>query len=293
MKHSQQVAIIGTGFLGKALANRFTCLGTPVMHTFNLHQTLSDSIQFNLLSQNIDAVLPLAEVDVVIFASKFEDGIDTQQIFQSMCRIAGQLVDKRVIYISSDAVFDGFKGEYSEDDPPAPRTKYGINKRLCEDVVRQTISNYCIIRTSYIYGYSLGILDPRLAQAQQQLRARQVFERFVDMYKSPTEVNQLSDAIIMLRQSDFCGTIHVAGARMSVYDFYLRALGSMGEEVSYIRPLRMPSSVASDWLPDTSLDISLFKSMTGFLPTTIESSLQQPLSAGLQRSIEPTLMAQK
>lgn len=275
MKRSQKVAIIGTGFLGRVLAHKFDCLATPVVHTFNQHPILSDSIQLDFLRQDIAAVLPLAEIDVVIFASRFEDCLDTERVFQAMSRSVEYLKGKRVIYISSDAVFDGSKGMYCEDDLPTPRTTYGINKLLCENLVRQSIPNYCIVRTSYIYGYSLGALDPRLAHAQRLLREREVFERFEDMYKSPVEVNQLADAIVTLSHLDFSGTIHVAGERISVHDFYLRALGTMGERHENILPIRIPPGSPPDCLVDTSLDISLLKSMIDFIPTTIESSLQR------------------
>jgi dTDP-4-dehydrorhamnose reductase len=90
-----------------------------------------------------------------------------KRVFQAMSRTVARLKGKRVIYISSDAVFDGSKGMYCEDDLPSPRTPYGINKLLCENLVRQSIPDHCIVRTSYIYGYSLGTLDPRLADAQR------------------------------------------------------------------------------------------------------------------------------
>lgn len=275
MKRLRKVAIIGTGFLGRVLAKKFESRGVSVVHTFNQHPTFSGSIQFDIFRQDIASVLPLADLDLVIFASGFENCSDSGRVYQAMRRSVEQLKGKRVLYVSSDAVFDGFKGMYCENDLPAPRTTYGINKLFCEELVRQSIPDYCIARTSYIYGYSLGVLDPRLAQARQKLRDGEVLERFEDMHKSPVEVTQLADAIVALSEMDFSGIVHIAGERMSVYDFHLRALCAMGESGGNIRPTRIPPLPPPEFLVDTSLDISLSKRVIGFIPATIESSLRQ------------------
>jgi dTDP-4-dehydrorhamnose reductase len=271
----RKVAIVGTGFLGRVLAKKFEGRAVSIVHTFNQHPTFSSSIQFDMLRQDIASVLPLSDLDMVIFASGFENCSDNGRVYRAMRRSVEHLKDKRVIYISSDAVFDGSKGMYCENDLPAPRTTYGINKLLCEELVRHSIPDYCIARTSYIYGYSLGILDPRLAQARQKLRDGEVLERFEDMHKSPVEVTQLADAIVAISESNFSGTIHIAGDRMSVYEFHRRALGAMGESGGNIRPTRIPPRPPPEFLVDTSLDISLSKRVIGFIPATIESSLRQ------------------
>jgi dTDP-4-dehydrorhamnose reductase len=96
-----------------------------------------------------------------------------------------------------------------------------------------------------------------------------VFERFEDMYKSPVDVNQLAEAIVTLIRLNFSGTVHISGERISVHDFYRRALDTMGESRKNIRPIRIPSVVPADCLVDTSLDISLLKSMMDFIPTIL------------------------
>ena len=54
----------------------------------------------------------------------------------------------RFIYISTDYVFDGNKGNYSENDKPNPRSTYGKSKLSAENIVK-TLNNYLIIRTSF------------------------------------------------------------------------------------------------------------------------------------------------
>jgi dTDP-4-dehydrorhamnose reductase len=209
------------------LAHKFDSDAAPTEHTFNRRRKFPDSVPFDLFRHDIARVLPLAEIDVIIFASRFEDCPDAERVSQAMSRCVAHLKDKRVVYISTDAVFDGSRGMYREGDFPSPRTRCGTNKLLCETLVRRTVSDHCVLRTSYIYGYSLGTLDPRLGNAQRILRERTVFERFEDMYKSPIEVNRLADVVVALIRLEFSGTVHAAGARVSVHDFFRRALGAV------------------------------------------------------------------
>lgn len=276
MKEPLRAAIIGTGFLGRVIVHKLNGFAAPLAHTFNKQRYYRDSIQLDLFHQDIASVIAASGIDLVIFTAKFEDHSDSAGVLSVIKRNLCYLENKRVIYISSDAVFDGRKGMYSERDLPSPHTLYGRNKLLCESIVRASIPNHCIVRTSYIYGHSLGLLDPRLAHAQLLLQAGQVFERFDDMYKSPIEVSQLADAIIALGRISYCGVIHVAGERLSVYDFYRRALQTLGEDCQAIRPVRIPQGATEDYLADTSLDVSLAQRLLHINLGTIESSLHDP-----------------
>ncbi|MCI1593411.1 dTDP-4-dehydrorhamnose reductase [Heyndrickxia oleronia] len=66
---------------------------------------------------------------------------------------AAKLVGATMIYISTDYVFDGKKEtEYQVNDQPNPQNEYGRAKLAGEEAVRQTLSNYYIIRTSWVFG---------------------------------------------------------------------------------------------------------------------------------------------
>lgn len=66
---------------------------------------------------------------------------------------AAKLVGATMVYISTDYVFDGKKEtEYQVDDQTNPQNEYGRAKLAGEEAVRQTLSNYYIIRTSWVFG---------------------------------------------------------------------------------------------------------------------------------------------
>ena len=95
-----------------------------------------------------------------------------------------------------------------------------MTRRYCPDHV--------IVRFSYLYGYSAGKLDPRLSAARETLSRGDELLRFSDMYKSPLEVNEAAAYLLTVHGLDFTGTIHIAGPRISVFDFYKDALTKMG-----------------------------------------------------------------
>ena len=61
--------------------------------------------------------------------------------------------NSKLIFYSSDYIFDGVSGPYFETDTPNPINRYGQTKILCENLVAQ-LQNYLIIRTTVIYGYN-------------------------------------------------------------------------------------------------------------------------------------------
>jgi dTDP-4-dehydrorhamnose reductase len=62
--------------------------------------------------------------------------------------------DCKVIYFSTDYVFDGGKGEYVEDDVPQPINVYGQTKLAAEDHVLGSCRSNLVVRVSGLYGYS-------------------------------------------------------------------------------------------------------------------------------------------
>lgn len=62
--------------------------------------------------------------------------------------------DSRLIYISTDYVFDGKKGDYTEDDEPRPVNYYGLTKLKGEKIIRSELTNHLIIRVPIFYGFN-------------------------------------------------------------------------------------------------------------------------------------------
>jgi dTDP-4-dehydrorhamnose reductase len=128
------------------------------------------------------------------------------------------------------------------------------------------VPNHCIIRPSYIYGVSCGQLDPRLLEARTAMRNGVPYRRFVDMYKSPIEVNQLAGIVVKASCTPFLGVLHAGGERVSVYDFFRKSLMAMGESIRHLVPENLPENPPAECLLDTSLDCRLLAETFGYAP---------------------------
>jgi dTDP-4-dehydrorhamnose reductase len=128
----------------------------------------------------------------------------------------------RLIHVSTDVVFDGEKGNYVEEDPPAPITPYGRSKALAEAEVRASGAEAVIVRTSLIYGWR-----PRLSRSVrwivQGLQAGEPVRLFTDELRCPIWVESLAAAVVELAGMGTTGVLHVAGAQvLSRYEFGVR-----------------------------------------------------------------------
>ncbi len=97
------------------------------------------------------------------------------------------------IFFSTDYVFDGKKkGEYTEEDKPAPASFYGETKWMAEKYIQQNARKYAILRISWLYGL-WGKSFPRtiLERARTQTR----FDVVDDQIGRPTYTKDLAGAL--------------------------------------------------------------------------------------------------
>jgi len=116
----------------------------------------------------------------------------------------------KVVYLSTDYVFDGKKGEpYVEDDPPHPVNVYGHSKLKGEQYVRELVKDALIIRTQWLYGkYGKNFVTAILRQAKE----KRVLSIVNDQTGSPTYTPDLSKAISVLLRQDAHGIFHVTNS---------------------------------------------------------------------------------
>ncbi|MFQ6016463.1 MAG: SDR family oxidoreductase [Anaerolineae bacterium] len=127
----------------------------------------------------------------------------------------------RLIYVSTDLIFDGRKGLYSEEDDPNPLSYYGRTKLEGEKVLAGHGVNCCILRSALMYGWSPHPGKPSSSEwVLEGLRAGRALNLFDDQYRSPILVNNLGEAILDICQQELQGLYHLAGPeRISRYHF--------------------------------------------------------------------------
>jgi dTDP-4-dehydrorhamnose reductase len=146
-------------------------------------------------------------------------------------------IGARLVYFSSDYVFDGLNGPYSEVDPARPICEYGRQKLLCEHYIALHADNYLIVRTTVVYGWESQGKNfvQRLVKA---LRAGERVRVPKDQIGSPTYAPNLAEAVVELATAGATGLFHVVGPKLaSRYDFAVAAAETFGLDTSLIEPV--------------------------------------------------------
>lgn len=141
----------------------------------------------------------------------------------------------KLVYISTDYVFDGEKGEYSEEEPLNPVNKYAWSKLGGECAVR-LYPNSLIVRTTF--GPNIFPYD----------------KAFFDQWTSRESVRIIASMIRkIIFRTEVTGVLHVGGERKTVYEYAHRL--SPEKNISAISIHDMSFAIPKD----TSLNVDRFK----------------------------------
>ena len=135
---------------------------------------------------------------------------------------ASKRVGSFVVYISTDYVFSGEKGNYRESDEPNPINYYGLTKLRAEEIVK-TQEEYFIGRPSVIYGSTpaAGKVNFALWLIETLSKGGRV-KIVTDQWNTPTLNTNLAEMTIEIVQRKLTGTYHTCGAsRVSRFEFAL------------------------------------------------------------------------
>jgi len=177
------------------------------------------------------------------------------------------------LYLSTDYVFDGERGLYKEEDIPNPVNYYGLTKLIAENIVRSALSRYSIVRTSHIYGFGMGRINFARAVVESLSKGQRV-RALVDQWLSPTLNTLLAKAIRELIEIEYTGVIHVAGERVSRYDFAKAIARKFSFNEGLIEPTTMRDIHFKAKRPrDSSLDVSKARKLIKTDFYTLENSL--------------------
>ena len=147
---------------------------------------------------------------------------------------AARKVDARVVYISTDYVFDGTKPTaYVESDAPNPRSVYGLSKLVGEHAVDTSIDS--IVRISWVCGYH----GANMVKTILRLAAQHDTLTFVeDQIGNPTMADDAARMIVHLAVGQRSGTWHVTNQGVvSWYEFAREVLRAAELDPNRVRPV--------------------------------------------------------
>ena len=152
---------------------------------------------------------------------------------------ASKAANKKIIYISTDFVFDGKQapeGGYKEEDTPNPIGWYGQTKLEGEDIVRNSGLSYVIVRIAYPFQKDAFALKKDFYHAiKDRLVAGQPVTGITDHIMTPTYLDDIAAALGKLIEVDAQGTYHVVGSQsLSPYEAALTISETFGYDKNLI-----------------------------------------------------------
>jgi dTDP-4-dehydrorhamnose reductase len=168
----------------------------------------------------------------------------------------------RLVYVSTDLVFDGERGGYREDDPPAPLSVYGRSKAAAEGAVL-AVPVGAVVRVSLLFGPSFTGRTAFFGEQVAALRAGRTVTLFADERRTPLSLGVAARALLDVALSDFTGLLHLGGPeRMSRLEMGQRLAAFLGVDPSAIVAVKRDQVPAAEPRPrDTSLDSSRWRGL--------------------------------
>jgi len=185
--------------------------------------------------------------------------------------------DSKLVYISSDYVFDGHGSvPFTEIDAPNPVNYYGETKYQGESIVRSELEQYYIIRTSWIYsesGYNFANTMIKLSIDHEEVSV------VTDQIGSPTYAFDLASYIIELITTDDYGIYHITNeGYCSWYEFCLEIYKQMDIKTNVNKVLTQDYVTKAKRPLNSRLDKSKIKEQLNIHPRSWQNALEDYLS---------------
>src|SRR5574344_598963 len=198
------------GQLGFDIANELRSRGNnDILALSRKELDITDTIKVNQVISNYqpDVIFHCAAWTAV---DKAEDEklkcFNTNVIGTKNIALAASNIEAKMIYISTDYVFDGEKdGLYEVFDKTNPKSTYGKTKQLGEEIVKTLVKKHFVVRTSWVFGINGNNFVKtmlRLSEGKQELSI------VADQFGSPTYTSDLAPLLVDMSDTEKYGVYH-------------------------------------------------------------------------------------
>jgi len=254
----------GSGLFGQAFINLVKRTSHWLYATYN-----ENSIDFERAiflditdKEKVKDVMEKIHPDVIVHAAAFtnvdkceierEKAYNVNVVGTKNVARTSKKIGTKLVYISTDYVFDGIKGLYNEEDKTNPINYYGLTKLEGEKVIEKNCDDFIIARTSVIYGANKKNFATWVIN---ELKNGKQINIVTDQWVSPTLNVDLAEQILALIEKGESGIFHTAGReRISRHDFVLKLAKIFGFNEKLIIPT---TSDKMNWVAKRPKDSSL------------------------------------
>ncbi|MCW5875565.1 MAG: SDR family oxidoreductase [Anaerolineales bacterium] len=276
-----------SGLLGSnlalAAAPRYDVVG--LLHRQGLNEPGFETVQADLLDLDgigalLDAVQPDWVVHCAALATLNEAERQPQLAHRLNAEVPGRLATEaarrglRLAHISTDAVFDGSKGNYKETDGPNPLSVYARSKRMAELAVKAAHPGAILARTVF-FGWSLNGQQSLAEFFYNNLAAGRPVNGHTDRRFCPLLVTDLAEILLEMLEKDLSGIYHVASAdSMTKHEFGLALAARFGLDGGLIQSAESAAeNPPARRAPDLSLNTARLSQALGRRMPTVAQGL--------------------
>jgi len=212
--------VIGSSFVARSPKNiKIQCYSRS--NGFDIKN--SEKIKTDLLQFRPDLILFCANT----YSIKAMENLDKEKFEKTCCEYERCLreclfIGSKLVYLSSDHVFGGRTGGYTETSARDASSLFGKYKKKMEDVITREDKSHIIIRTSAVFGSPNARANSFEAWAIRQLVNGNDIAGFDNIYFTPTYIFDLIRGLFLLIDLEYEGVIHISGNETySRYEFLL------------------------------------------------------------------------
>lgn len=245
----------GTGLLGKALTDTaspdidmlLTYVGgysveDQANKKYRKLDVLDDAGGLELFkSFQPDVVIHAASIGSPDFAEKNKEitwkiNVEGTEKIIKLCEKTGS----KLIYISSNGIYDGDNAPYAEDDIAAPINFYGMTKLEGEILTKKAHVPTCVVRPILMYGWNHPFERGNIVTAAiSKLKKKEKMFVYDDVFSNPLFSEQCADSIWKIISSSITGQFNIAGAdRVSIYGLIKKVASVFGLDEDLVAPVK-------------------------------------------------------
>ncbi|MCL4194479.1 MAG: SDR family oxidoreductase [Thermoguttaceae bacterium] len=242
-----------------------------------------DVSQSSDVDRAVDEVHPDAIIHAAAMANLDSAAADPQRARQvnvegtrNVARAAAR-TGARLVYLSTDLVFDGEHAPYREDIEPKPILTYGRSKLEGERAALE-IAPCCVVRSALLFGWSRTAAACFTEVMLRRLREGHRVKLFTDEFRTPLAVDTLCEILLELAERrELAGVYHAAGTeRLSRYEFGRRTCVAFGLPVELLDQSTRDQVPSREPRPrDCSLDTTKLRAAIRTPIPSVEESLER------------------
>ena len=198
-------------------------------------------------------------------------------LVQNLTNICAK-IDAHLIHISTDFIFDGEKGNYTETDPPNPLSYYGETKLLSEEILEKSTINFTILRTILVYGLVNDMSRSNIVLwVKESLENNKEITIVDDQFRTPTYVEDLALACKISIDKQATGIFNISSNQLlSIFEIAQEIANAFNLNKALIKPISTTTLNQTALRPKTTgFDLSKTNRVLKFYPKSFKEDLQK------------------